>query len=566
MNDRQKICFGAAAVLLCRILQFVLVCIFCKYMIRCYGVRQFGYFCIFLDICLMLMLFAVCLLSGRKELFLSGAPVYIFYGVMALLLSVCEGVEYAAYLSAYLLIMWFVYHLVKQASAYVYRVFENIQSTFEKYFYINILIGAFCVACFWFFIQPFIQQIWGNIYILGNSTVLLLSIDLLLAIMVQLLERGTALWTVSGCGGFLLTGSAALEVVLSVSLCGRLGIDGILIGLAASLVLYFGMSFFIRMRYVCLSSYWHFAIKAGCIVLSAAFAAGCANELYDRGNPVEYGNKSRERRAIYPKEGIYSKEKEFHLSFDDVIDIFIDLTENEKKYDSIFENEDLGWMKKLHDRYGALISCYVFYQWDGFSLDQCTAKFRNEFEENSDWLRFGFHAWEPGTVYGKQDASELVGDYSQTVKCLKKIVGGGITHVIRLHYYAGSREEIMGLMAHDTEPITGLLSADDMRPSYYLSEEDSRYIYCHDEFADPETGMRFISTDIRVEFVKQMDHKCKEFAADSWNNQLEDLVVFTHEWALDDDVKEKTEDVCAYAAANNYTFTFFENIRESGFN
>lgn len=274
------------------------------------------------------------------------------------------------------------------------------------------------------------------------------------------------------------------------------------------------------------------------------------------GQPGE-GSKSVERTDSYLDEGIDSEKKLAHLSFDDVADIFLDLTEKEDVYDSIFENKTLGWMKDLHDKYGALISCYVYYQSEGFCLKDCTTKFRQEFIDNRDWLRFGFHSLEPGKVYGKSDDSDIIEDYHKTMVCLQNIVGKA-TSVIRVHYYQASEHEVRELMADELVPVTGLLCADDSRRSYYLDDVDSAYIYSHDEYIDKETGMRFISTDVRMEYIENVDKKIEEFRTDAWNNQLDDLVIFMHEWALNDEVKDKTEKMCVYLKETGYQFTFFE--------
>ncbi len=271
------------------------------------------------------------------------------------------------------------------------------------------------------------------------------------------------------------------------------------------------------------------------------------------------GSKSLERKKIYAKEQAEAQTGVFHLSFDDVIEVFRDLTENEEVYDSIFENELLGWLKELHDKYGVNVSCYVYYQDEGFCLDDCTMKFQSEFKQNMDWLRFGFHSFDPETMYGADGNSDILEDYSKTVTCLKKVVGGG-TNVIRLHGYRASYSEVLDIMSDKQLPVTGLFCADDSRRSYYLDETESAYIYCHDEYTDEENGLRFIATDLRIEYIENVDKKIKEFQTDAWNNQLNDLVVFTHEWAVDDTIKEKIEKLCAYAEKNGYQFSFFEDL------
>lgn len=70
----------------------------------------------------------------------------------------------------------------------------------------------------------------------------------------------------------------------------------------------------------------------------------------------------------------------------------------------------------------------------------------------------------------------------------------------------------------------------------------------------------FFSTDFRTEYVDNINTKLKELKSDCWNNQIGDLVVFSHEWALSLENKEKIERVCKYAKDEGYRFEFFEDI------
>ena len=69
----------------------------------------------------------------------------------------------------------------------------------------------------------------------------------------------------------------------------------------------------------------------------------------------------------------------------------------------------------------------------------------------------------------------------------------------------------------------------------------------------------FFSTDFRTEYVNNINKKLKELDKKCWNNQRDDLVVFSHEWALNIENKEKIEKVCKYAFNKNYRFVFFED-------
>lgn len=118
-------------------------------------------------------------------------------------------------------------------------------------------------------------------------------------------------------------------------------------------------------------------------------------------NSIPESNKSLPRSEFYVKDNtqLYNDQKIFHLSLDDTINIFKNITDNENIYLSVFENPMLGWLKSLHQETGVKVSRYVFFSDGTFSLSQCTTKFKNEFEDNCDWLRFGFHSGFPERKY-----------------------------------------------------------------------------------------------------------------------------------------------------------------------
>ena len=105
----------------------------------------------------------------------------------------------------------------------------------------------------------------------------------------------------------------------------------------------------------------------------------------------------------------------------------------------MFENSILNWYKELHDKYGVVISCYVYYEDKDFNLTQFSDKYKAEFIANSDWLRFGFHTL---NAYKDYKDGEIINDYTKVVKELERIVGSQtIDNVIRLQMFKGSYEE-----------------------------------------------------------------------------------------------------------------------------
>lgn len=214
-------------------------------------------------------------------------------------------------------------------------------------------------------------------------------------------------------------------------------------------------------------------------------------------------------------------------------------------------------MKSLHDKYGCVISLYVYYENDKFSLAKCTDKYVDEFTANGDWLRFGFHAKNEAISYNYY---AIENDYYETIYELERIVGSEqIDNVIRIHGFEGTKDGIANLTNIQTQPLIGLLTADDNRVSYYLDENRNSFIYCHDELFDKDLGLRFVSTDLRVEYIFNVEEKIKELKTNKWNNQLGDLVIFSHEWAVNETCKNKIEKLCEYANKKGYNNSFFED-------
>jgi len=88
------------------------------------------------------------------------------------------------------------------------------------------------------------------------------------------------------------------------------------------------------------------------------------------------------------------------------------------------------------------------------------------------------------------------------------------------------------------------------RTNYYLSDKQNKRLQKNGYILDKEVNIPFYKTDIRLENVEDMQEV---------KNVMEDknLVVFTHEWKIDNEIKEKIKTICELAINNNYVFTLF---------
>lgn len=243
----------------------------------------------------------------------------------------------------------------------------------------------------------------------------------------------------------------------------------------------------------------------------------------------------------------YVNRQKLHLSVDDFFMTLKELTERESQYDSIFTHPIFAFFRDMHEKYGAVFHCYCFGEdTEGFSLAEVTRKYRKEFQQNADWLKFGFHGRNTDTVYGdnngtrviNRDVKQAAGDYDFIMGNLAEIVGEEVLDLNpRIHYFAGTKECCRAWKTAKYG-IEGLLAADDERFSYYHNQEQHDRLIADNVLYDADLGLTFRRTNIRLENetdMEQLKRKIKTFTG-------EFPVVFTHERYLPlEDMQRKIE-------------------------
>lgn len=253
------------------------------------------------------------------------------------------------------------------------------------------------------------------------------------------------------------------------------------------------------------------------------------------------------------KSNIENNEKKIVFSIDDTIGIFKDLTDNSKKYDSIFDNRILNYFKSLHDEYDFVVTFYVFYDFNHFLLSNTTDKFRNEFIENSNWLKFGFHAYDSKSNYEFSSYDESKSEYDKVLKELVRICGEeSIDTFVRLHAFSGNIDSINAMKSSEYG-ITGLYTADDSRQNYYLEQQYNNLLLENDYIKKDE--LLWVHTDYRLEKIESFNDIITNLSDDDL------LTVFTHEWLLEDSmILLKIKMFCDFAVINNYSFSFLDSV------
>lgn len=234
-----------------------------------------------------------------------------------------------------------------------------------------------------------------------------------------------------------------------------------------------------------------------------------------------------------------------HISIDDVSKCFISLSEDSMKYGSIFDEPFFRYLKELHEDYDCSVTCYCFENDGDFDVSQVPIKYARELADNSDWLKFGFHGIKPMAHRPiNVKYSEFTTAFSNFQKAVERFAScHNLATMLRLDYFYATPSEVVFLRNNG---VRTLLSADDDRRNYYLPFQKNRQLI-HKNSIEYE-GIKYLRTNIRIENIDFPYFNILK------NRNRDTLVIFTHEWKLDNLNKYKLKRTIKILKEQNYIF------------
>lgn len=139
--------------------------------------------------------------------------------------------------------------------------------------------------------------------------------------------------------------------------------------------------------------------------------------------------------------------KQAFCFIDDVIWCLRDITR--QKYNSLFDNVFFKMLKKAHDDYSMTVQLNLFYRTDffygdeEFTLAEVTDAYKTEFETNSSWLKFAFHAKQefPDYPYVNISYEDVKKNYTAVANEIIRFAGEkSLSNALVLHWIAISKE------------------------------------------------------------------------------------------------------------------------------
>ena len=260
----------------------------------------------------------------------------------------------------------------------------------------------------------------------------------------------------------------------------------------------------------------------------------------------------------------------YRLSLDDNIWFLKDIANNADRYQSIFENPYLGFLKQVHDTYGTKIHLNIYYETDGFNISQLTDKYKSEWKANSNWLRLSFHAFanDPDKPYINASYEKVKSDCDMVMDQIRRFAGKESTGpVTTLHWGEATVEGCRALRDSGFKCLPCDFNVDNDLPpcSFYLDLEQRRHINKRLIWRDNKEGIIFIRCSIIID-----THKLEgivpfmnELKKDPHMSAYVDLL--THEQyfhpyypGYQPDYRQKVLTAVKWAADNGYQPAFLE--------
>ena len=242
-----------------------------------------------------------------------------------------------------------------------------------------------------------------------------------------------------------------------------------------------------------------------------------------------FGQHEHRVRVVWDR---YSRPR-YRFSIDDNSFFLRDIAR--KNYASLFDCFYLKGLRQLHTKYGTRFVLNIYYTTgDDFRLPQFPDRYKEEWQENSDWLKLAFHAYanEPARPYQYAPASQLIADLDKVAEQITRFAGEETySPPTVIHWGMVQPAALKPLYERGVRVLSGYFRLINgiWDVNYLLDDVRSEYLSRHDALMDFESGIVFSRVDIVCNStpVERIAPTLEPLAEDP--NQAEVMDLFTHE-------------------------------------
>ena len=285
-------------------------------------------------------------------------------------------------------------------------------------------------------------------------------------------------------------------------------------------------------------------------------------------NTIELSEGRSDKKQVITIFRLKNYTNKYRLSLDDNIWFLKDISENSARYNSIFDNLYVGFLKEVHDSYGTKIHINIYYQTKGFNLSQMTEKFKDEWKRNSDWLRLSFHALQndPDKPYISAGYDEVKRDCEMVKAQIRRFAGEELlSPVTTLHWGEATVEGCRALHDSGYKALAGYFNIEEGHPvvSYYLDNAKTEHLGSRSIWCDNAEGIIFkkINMVINLYRMDEIVPLLEELKRDPHKSGFVDLMIheqYFYPFYVDyqPDFRQKVLTAVRWASENDYQPAF----------
>ena len=234
----------------------------------------------------------------------------------------------------------------------------------------------------------------------------------------------------------------------------------------------------------------------------------------------------------------------YRFTIDDTLFFLREIHRN--GYKSLFEDEFLGNLQRLHRKYGMKVALNLFYESSGdkehltaerehFDLSQFSDRYKSEWRDNANWLRLSFHARRehPGEPYKNASVETLIADFVEIEREIKRFAGEETYLPATVVHFGTIRPDTYKPLAeHGVTALSGYFTRrpnGDYYVNYQMDGPRSDYLNRHDFLLDVDSGIVFSKIDLVANLVplQEIVPTLEKVIADPNTAEFVDLL--THE-------------------------------------
>ena len=252
--------------------------------------------------------------------------------------------------------------------------------------------------------------------------------------------------------------------------------------------------------------------------------------------------------------------KKFTFTMDDNILFFKNIAENKPK--SIFENPYLAMLFRLHQRFDLKVQLNLFYQTEGFDLSQMPDTYKNEWAENSDWLKLSFHSKDDSeNPYISSGYDEVFADCDAVNREILRFAGEKtLAKTTTIHYAKATKEGISAVADNGVKGLLGLFTAG-VETSYEIEGELVQRLEAGELLAID--GMSYAAVDLIINLVTAEEivpRLQKLFSRDTVRVMIHEQYFYEDYKHYQPDFEEKLATTFSALREQGFESAFFEEI------